>query len=445
MRGHRRLARISVAICLLCTRVDAVPELLDRIVAVVDDQIVLLSELNLRLQMELQAQGRNPMFLSESEAASENARILNEMVDELVVVKKAEKDSIQADASLVEEHLDVEFNNIKRRIGETELANMLERSGMTERQLKHRYRKQIRHRLLFEQMVSEMAYRQFITRRDVEAFRDSFATRLPPKVSVSQINLKVTPADSVLERARAQIAVIEQALDADTDGDFTAIARRFSEDPGTAPEGGDVGCFSPGSLMPEFEQAAFNLKPGERSEAVLTAMGFHLILLHEKRESEMCASHILVRARITEADRQRVEDGLQDLRRRSLSGEDFAQLARDHSQDAGTASQGGLWRILDSESIEPFLVPHVTGLGLGDVSQPFFIEDGGHILKINDDYATLESLVREERVAERMEQLIEDYRREIHVEERLEESWLWDPLETADSSTSQPAPDAALP
>jgi peptidyl-prolyl cis-trans isomerase SurA len=197
--------------------------------------------------------------------------------------------------------------------------------------------------------------------------------------------------------------------------------------------------------MPEFEQAAFNLKPGERSEAVLTAMGFHLILLHEKRESEMCASHILVRARITEADRQRVEDGLQDLRRRSLSGEDFAQLARDHSQDPGTASQGGLWRILDSESIEPFLVPHVTGLGLGDVSQPFFIEDGGHILKINDDYATLESLVREERVAERMEQLIEDYRGEIHVEERLEESWLWDSLETADSSASQPAPDAALP
>jgi peptidyl-prolyl cis-trans isomerase SurA len=159
----------------------------------------------------------------------------------------------------------------------------------------------------------------------------------------------------------------------------------------------------------------------------------------------MCASHILVRARITEADRQRVDDSLQDLRRRSLSGEDFAQLARDHSQDPGTASQGGLWRILDSEAIEPFLVPYVTGLGLGDISQPFFIEDGGHIVKINDDYATLESLVREEQVAVRMEQLIKDYRQEIHVEERLEKSWLWDPLETADSSASEPTPDAVQP
>ena len=431
---HRHhLAPILVALCLLAGRAGAEPELLDRIVGVVDDQVVLWSELNLRTQLDLQAQGRNPMFLPETELVAENQRVLTGMIDELIVVKKAQKDSLEVDPTLVEEHLDVEFGRIKRSIGDVELVEMLERSGMTERQLKQRYRKQIRHRLLYEQMVSELSYRQFITRRDVESFRDSFATALPPKLSVSQINLKVTPADSVLERAREQITTIQNELGAGRD--FAEVARQFSEDPGTATEGGDLGCFEPGTLMPEFERAAFNLRPGETSESVLTAFGFHLILLHEKRESEMCASHILVRARTTDGDGDRVQQRLEELRRRAAAGEDFAQLARDHSEDPGTARQGGLWQVLERESIPPFLVPYLTGLGLGDMSQPFFLEDGGHLLKVNDDYATLESLVREDRVGTRMERLIEDYREEIHVEERLGEAWLWDPLDVADSTT----------
>jgi peptidyl-prolyl cis-trans isomerase SurA len=443
MTSRRHLRRFLLLCCLVAVRAEAVPELLDRIVAVVDDQVVLWSELSLRTQMELQSQRRNPMFLTESEVSTENSRVLEEMVDELVVVKKAEKDSLEVDATLVEEHLDVEFNRIKDNIGPSELTAMLERSGMTERQLKQRYRKQIRHRLLFEQMVSELAYRQFITRRDVEAFRDSFDTDLPPKVSISQINMKVTPADSVLERARAQVAIIQQELD--SGGEFATVARQFSEDPGTVGEGGDLGCFAPGTFMPEFERVAVSLKPGETSQAVLTPLGIHLILLHEKRESEMCVSHILVRARTTDGDIGRIRDQLIDLRRRALSDEDFAQLARDHSEDPGTARQGGLWQIIDSTAIPAFLEPFVSGLGLGDISQPFFLEDGGPILKINDDYATLESLVREERVGSRMEQLIEDYRGEIHIEERLSVDWLWDPLEAAGQPDSEPTTAAGLP
>jgi peptidyl-prolyl cis-trans isomerase SurA len=438
-RFARILALVSLVIGLIVGRVDAEPELLDRIVAVVDDQVVLWSELNLRTQLDLQAQGRNPMFLGEPELIGERSRVLGEMVDELVVVKKAEKDSLEVDAELLQEHLDAEFGRIKDNIGDTELELMLERSGMSERQLKQRYRKQIRHRLLFEQMVNELSYRQFITRRDVEAFRDSFATSMPPKMSISQINVKVTPDASVLERAREQIATIEQELAAGND--FAAVARQFSQDPGTASEGGNLGCFEPGTLMPEFERAAFTLKPGEVSEATLTPFGFHLILLHERRESEVCASHILVRANTAEADHERARSRLQELRRRAVSGEDFAQLARDHSEDPGTARQGGLWQILDRESIPPFLAPHIAGLGFGGVSEPFFLEDGGHILKVNDDYATLENLVREERVGARMEELVADYRSAIHVEQRLSNDWLWDPRQAAntDQDTTQPA------
>ena len=101
-RFARILALVSLVIGLIVGRVDAEPELLDRIVAVVDDQVVLWSELNLRTQLDLQAQGRNPMFLGEPELIGERSRVLGEMVDELVVVKKAEKDSLEVDAELLQ-------------------------------------------------------------------------------------------------------------------------------------------------------------------------------------------------------------------------------------------------------------------------------------------------------------------------------------------------------
>ena len=135
-----------------------------------------------------------------------------------------------------------------------------------------------------------------------------------------------------------------------------------------------------------------------------------------------------MRARTTEADRERVRDRLEDLRRRALAGEDFAQLARDHSEDAQSARQGGLWQILDRAAIPDVLNPFIGHLGLGGVSEPVILDTGGHIFKINDDFATLEALVREERVAHRMEEVIAEYRQEIHVEERLDDEWLWDPL-----------------
>ena len=433
----RRLLPLLACCALLPSRAPAAPELLERIVAVVDDQVVLWSELEMRTLMEFARMGRNPAFLDPAEVAGERRRILEEMVDELVVVKKAQKDSIEVDPAQVEEYLSSEFGRMRDAMAPGELEMLLENTGMTERQLKARERKKIRHRFLYDQMISQLAYQQYITRRDVEAFRDDHLDSLPPRFSVSQINLKVTPADSVRLRARERIDRIRQRLDSGEE--FAAVARRMSEDPGTAAEGGDLGCFSPGTLAAEFERAAADLRPGETSAPVLSPFGFHLILLNEKREGEMCASHILVRARTTEADRARARARLEDLRRRALAGEDFAQLAKEHSEDAHSARQGGLWQILDRDAIPDPLGPFLAHLGLGGVSEPVILDTGGHIFRINDDFATLEALVREARVADRMEEVIRDYRLQIHVEERLDDEWLWDPLSPAGAGAASPA------
>ena len=123
---------------------------------------------------------------------------------------------------------------------------------------------------------------------------------------------------------------------------------------------------------------------------------------------------------------------LRELRDRALAGEEFSQLARQYSQDLLTAQKGGLWQIRDTSSIEPFLQPHILHLRIGEISQPFLLEDGAHILKINDDTSTLESFVREDRLQEVMRKVIDEFKQEIHVEERLDEEYLWSPLDAPD-------------
>ena len=161
-----------------------------------------------------------------------------------------------------------------------------------------------------------------------------------------------------------------------------------------------------------------------------------LIKLEEKREDALCASHILIMAR-TDDDEDRTRVRLLELRERAQSGEEFSQLARQFSANPQTAQQGGLWGNFPKQQIPEFLQPYLNGLKLGEISKPFFLEEGGHIIKINDDQAALEGLIRETRTEQAMRQLIDDYRLQIHIETRLEEDDLRRPENDATGYLSE--------
>lgn len=414
---------IVLLFLILCTAsgVIARPELLDRIVAVIDDEIILWSELNFRLRITAEQEGVSTFGESERLAVLRE-ELLESMIDEQVLLLKAESDSIAVDESRVDEILREQYGTIKRNLGSEGFKTMLERAGMTERQLRSRYRKEIRHSLLYQEMLRHLAFRLHITHKEVEAFRAHHANSLPERLSFSRIKVKLKPDSTALESQLGKLATIKSKL---KEGEsFESLARQYSEDPGTASEGGNLGCFGTGQLVPPFEEAAFQLKPGETSEPVLTRYGYHVIRLHEKREDALCASHILLRSSITDQDRRRATEELLTLRQRARAGEDFAQLARAHSEEPQTAMRGGFWEVVPREQIPPFLAPHVENLNLGDISEPFFLEEGGFIVKINDDQSTLESLIRENRLSDSMRETIDAFKTKIHVDKRLNESEL---------------------
>ena len=410
------------------------PELIDRIVAAVDNHTILWSELNYRLHFEAEQRGLS-VFAESEQIKALRREILDAMIDEQVLVLKAQQDSIQIDPSEVEEMLGQQFQMAKSSMDDGEFAQMLGRVGLSERQLKARYRKEIRHRLLSRQMRAFVSYRVHVSHRDVEEFLVAHQDTLPSQISLSHILIQVLPSDEVLKEKRARVEEIQALLDAG--GDFATIARTHSEDPGSASLGGDLGCFSPGTLVPEFEEAAFALKPGQTSEPVLSPYGYHLIQVREKREDSICASHILVLAQTSESDQARARETLENLRHRAQNGEEFSQLARQYSANPQTAMQGGLWETFPKNQIPEFLQPYLRNVKLGDISQPFFFDDGGHIIKIDDDQAIIEGLIRESRTAQAVRQLIDEYRQQIHIEVRLDEENLRRPVQNATGYLSE--------
>ena len=430
---NRLLLALCLALC-IAPRARALPELIDRIVATVDNHTILWSELNYRLRFEAEQRGLS-VFAESEQIKALRREILDAMIDEQVLVLKAQQDSIQIDPSEVEEMLGQQFQMAKSSMDDGEFAQMLERVGLSERQLKARYRKEIRHRLLSRQLRAFVSYRVHVSHRDVEEFLVAHQDTLPSQISLSHILIQVLPSDEVLKEKRARVEEIQALLDAG--GDFATIARTHSEDPGSASLGGDLGCFSPGTLVPEFEEAAFALKPGQTSEPVLSPYGYHLIQVREKREDSICASHILVLAQTSESDQERARETLENLRYRARNGEEFSQLARQYSANPQTAMQGGLWGTFPKDQIPKFLQPYLRNLKLGDISKPFFFDDGGHIIKIDDDQAIIEGLIRESRTAQAVRQLIDEYRQQIHIEVRLDEENLRRPVQNATGYLSE--------
>jgi parvulin-like peptidyl-prolyl isomerase len=173
--------------------------------------------------------------------------------------------------------------------------------------------------------------------------------------------------------------------------DFGAMAREFSDDPGSARAGGDLGFASRGTMVPEFEAVAMRLKPGEISMPVETDFGYHLIQLIERRGNEFHARHILIRPNFTEVDFEEAEDFLDSLR--SLILEDsliFENVAKEYSDDDETAGNGGF--LLDAngssrvsvEDLDPVVFFTIDTMQVGNISHPvrYRMRDGKEAVRI---------------------------------------------------------------
>ena len=382
---------------LLCVSITVQSQVLDRVLAVVGDDIILQSELDNQVLFYVQS---NKLTEPTPEIRDQ---VFQSMINEKLIVAKAIEDSVVVSDDEVQQQLDGVIKENIQRVGSE--ARLEELYGMPISRIKREFREQMRKNLLANRLQQQRFGSTSVTKREVEEFYQTYNDsigKVPEEVELSHIYIKPKFNAEEKELARQKLQSLVDSIKAGIP--FEDLARRHSEDPGSAPEGGDLGFVRRGQFVKEFETAAFALKAGETSGIVETDFGLHVIQLLERRGDAVHARHILIRMQRTPESDTLAIAFLDSLKVKVLAGESFAELARRYSEAKESAALGGYLGKFDLESqVQRDLYPVIVNLKEGEISEPARLENGFHIVlmkrripehvvSLDQDYSRLEAL-----------------------------------------------------
>jgi len=302
----------------------------DRIMAIVGDQLLLESEWREQTTLIADQAG----ISTGPELRALGRRTFDQMVQELVIVAAAQRDtSIQVDAERVNEAADEELDRIRQRFPseeafQRELANSQWGSLAAYRaDLQERKRRELLGQEFLDARRPQIRPRP-VSDEEVRRYWDEnkaqFGKR-PEAYRFEEIPVLTEPGAEERERARAEAQRIKDEIAAGRD--FAAAARQYSDDTGSADQGGDLGWFGRGRMVPAFEDAAFSSPAGDLEGPIETDFGFHILQVLEKRgDDEVHARHILVAFKRDESDRLRAQERAEEIRAAIAAGADVDSL-----------------------------------------------------------------------------------------------------------------------
>lgn len=279
-------------------------QLVDRVAAVVGDTVLLLSDVQTEIAQR-QSAGQLPNDPAQIEAIARD--ILQNRVNDLVLLTAAHEAGITAADEQVQTQVDQQIRQVQQRFGSASaFETALAESGLTMSQYRQTLTDQLRdQQIVQEYLRSRLASRArpVVDEREIREFFEAQQATLPRRpATVSFRQVVVTPEPSPEARAAALEEAQEVLNELATGADFEVLARRFSDDEGTREHGGDLGWFRTGRMVPEFEQVAFALRPGQTSGIVETQFGYHIIRVERARGAERQARHILIQPELTDED-----------------------------------------------------------------------------------------------------------------------------------------------
>ena len=422
---HRLRPILSVVALVLVAEVQAAE--LDRIIAVVDEDIVMQSELD-----EQAARVRDALRQQHTEMPP--TTVLERQVLERLVLEKIQiQVAAQAGIKVSEKDLNKAIADIAKRnkLELPQFEKIIESEGVPFA----RFREQIGQQILIAKLRhEEVENRTRVSDQEIENFlrnqSNESESELEYRLSHILITIPSGASDSELKVARDKSDDALRRIDAGED--FGDIALRVS-DGQQALEKGDLGWRKGAEIPSLFADAVSTMKLGENSGIITSPSGYHIVKLVDKRSGEKImveqhkVRHILIKpnALITT---QQAKDRLLQLKMRIESGADFAQLARTNSDDRGTALKGGeLGWVSKGQMVSEF-EEVMMQTPVGTVSEPFRSEFGQHILQVVDvrEYDGTEEVkragarraIREQKMQERQQTWLRSLRDEAYVEYR---------------------------
>lgn len=311
------------------------PDLVDRVVAVVGDSVVLLSQLVEEMQVVAQQPGVQVPEEPEALRAF-MGDILETLVNVQLIIQEAARDSsLIPDAVAVTVQVTQTMDDVRSRFPTPEaFQEALLSTGLT----MNEYRENLRARIereqiqrLYLQTRLPSVPAQAVTEEEMleffEAQRGALQQR-PELLNLRQVLIPVAASDSSWAAAEREADSLKVLVD--EGADFAELARENSDDVGSAQSGGDLDWFRRGVMVPEFEDAAFSLRDGQVSDPVRTDFGFHIIKVERSRPGEVRARHILVSPPVIASDLDRVREVGQEVAGLLRAGADMDDMIAEY-------------------------------------------------------------------------------------------------------------------
>jgi len=400
-------------------------ESLNSIAAIVGKEVITNAEVRAEVMTFQQMDPDNEMTTQEL-----RDKVLDNLINQNLMVTKALEDSITVTDKELDEAWDNALGNLVRRYGsEKRIEDVY---GKSLNRLKFEYSDQIRKNLLVQKLQQKEFSNIKVGPSEIESFfkeyRDSLET-IPERIEVYHI---VKDVSSDVNKTEETLNLAKQVRDSILKGEITFdyAALTYSADAATKEDGGKLGWFNKGKLVPEFENSAFKLQQGELSLPVESPFGYHIIQTIEKKENSINTKHIVFSVKATEKDNLKTKEFLLDLKNRVNNGESFEELAKQYSDDKETKGFGGLIGKLTMTNIPPNIKNSIESMEEGDVSDPMPYnadptKTAFHIIykkkvieahkpSIDEDYEMLKQYATNKKQQDKMKEFFEQLRDEVY-------------------------------
>lgn len=403
-------------------------ETIDRVVAVVDDEIILESEILQYMQYSMGASGSLDS-LSAEQLNVLSGQVLDDLIAQKLLLTRARYDSIAVSQKEVDRELDNRMANLIEQVGGQDKLESY--YGMPLPKIKRQFRPLVEETLLIERIRRQHLTSVRVSRSEVIEFWESIKDSVPPlrdAIRLAHILLQDRVSEASVEAAIARADSAKQIIESGQ-MTFEEYASRFSDDAGSAARGGKLGTTNRGDLVPEYEAAAYELEPGELSAPTVSQFGVHLIRLNERTGEKINSDHILFKVTPAAADEAQTMADAESLVVRLRGGDDFAELALNLSTDTKTSANGGdLGWFSPAELPDEFKAP-IEGKQKGEYSDPFRTIFGVHIVKVtdrvfsraitlNEDYSRIEQMALAKKQDEEFKKWIDKLAKETYVERK---------------------------
>ena len=401
---------------------------IDGVAAIVEERIVLKSDLAQMVNMAIIQNNINPQ-VNPNAFLKLQKDILNSMVNQKILLEMAAVDSIQVEEKEVDQAINQQIDLLISQAGGKEKAE--EVIGQSISDFRREFWYDMEDRLISEKYQQQLLSSISVSRKEVNGFYKIYKDSIPPipmKAKLRHILIPIEASNISKEASFNNLDSLKERIESGQS--FIEIAIENSQDPGSKSNGGSLGWVTRGSLVKNFETAAFSAKVNTLVGPIESEFGFHLIETLEKKGDKILVRHILDIPKITLKDKEKAYNFALTLSKDSIKTiEDFRFFVNKYSYDKKTKKIGGDlgWITPDNFNV-PEIGEAIKYIDMNRCSPPINSSLGFHLLWLesvkkggkpnkDDHWPELEEMALNKKKMDWYENWIKDVRRKFYIKE----------------------------